>query len=250
MEKHITQIREKYVNSPPVTSVTQILTININYFVSHHRIKFPERNSYTFVPRKTLWKFRSMSPSRQLRTYPSSNPCQPKLRCKVALVLALIWEFQYLLQTLIECSKKRQSQARNEKNRITQPYFYTQNWQQTMYTIHFASNGSLLSVFFLSFFLIDLNTGLFLPSSIYGWLILSGSDSLQICSRICVKRIPCIKWQVSKVQKLFPLNTCNIHLSLAVTFMKRSWSPSTEFHGLFILSITCIERSLKVGLLG
>ena len=89
MEKHITQIREKYVNSPPVTSVTQILTININNFVSHHRIKFPERNSYTFVPRKTLWKFRSMSPSRQLRTYPSSNPCQPKLRCKVALVLAL-----------------------------------------------------------------------------------------------------------------------------------------------------------------
>lgn len=29
MEKHITQIMEKYVNSPPVTSVTQILTINI-----------------------------------------------------------------------------------------------------------------------------------------------------------------------------------------------------------------------------
>ena len=192
MEKHITQIREKYVNSPPVTSVTHILTININYFVSHHRIKFPERNSYTFVP-KPFGSFDQCHHLDNCAPIPQVTHVNPNLGAR--LLLYWLWSGCSSPSCRRLSGVRKSGRARREMKKQNNAAVLLHPKLATNHVHHPLCKQWLfvVSFFFLSFFLIDLNTGLFLPSSIYGWLILSGSDSLQICSRICVKRIPCIK---------------------------------------------------------
>ena len=186
MEKHITQIREKYVNSPPVTSVTQILTINIT------ESNFPNVTATLLYLEKPFGIFDQCHHLDNCAPIPQVTHVNPNLGAR--LLLYWLWSGSSSPSCRRLSGVRKSGRARREMKKQNNAAVLLHPKLATNHVHHPLCKQWLFVVsFFLSFFLIDLNTGLYLPSSIYRWLILSGSDSLQICSRICVKRIPCIK---------------------------------------------------------